>query len=385
MPGPSATTAPYVISEPNPVGEYTFFTDFENATDEFTVSHEPDEGCYTVSPGSWLHFGVRGVAGDAPTFRVDRPDHLDERRRYVWSLDGEEWHYFGNVRTDADWYYVDNDEGFENDTVYVAGLFPYRLSDLEDLLRDLRTREHVFDVGPRGYSPDRRPLYGLRVTDPAVDDTDKRTVVMMAGVHAWEAWGRQVFHGFLGSLVSDDPAARSLREKAEVFCYPMVNPDGITRGHMKNTTVDVNPNRVWNTGTPSEGTPSEVPEVDVFRRTIVDETDGEAAYFVDFHSHAGWFDHCMWYANGDDPEVAALVEATHAADDEAPGGAIVGTDMVSNGTEGGPVRKTSTRWARETLGATTATFEATPYSQPSRERYRQAGAAFVAGLDDVLD
>lgn len=371
----------YVPREPREVGEYTFFADFENATDTLTVRHEG--GCYTVAPGSWLHFGVRGVAGERPTFRTERADHVDERRKYVWSPDGDEWRYFDDARVDDEWYYVDNDAPFESDTVSVAGLFPYPLGELEELLRELRDRHSVTELGPRGYTPDRNPLYGLRISDPDVPDDDKHDVVAMAGQHAWEAWGRQVFHGFLERVTSDAPVAQSLREKAVVHAYPMANPDGITRGHVRDGTVDANPNREWLDAAPPEGEPSAVPEVNVLRRAIFDDTGGEAAYLVDCHSHAGWYDHCMWFADEDDPVARAFVDAVYEADDEHEGGAIHGREMVGGDATGG--KPTSKRWAYRTLDATGLTFEATPYSSPSRERYRRAGDAFVAGFDAVLD
>ncbi|MFC4986509.1 hypothetical protein [Saliphagus infecundisoli] len=88
----------------------------------------------------------------------------------------------------------------------------------------------------------------------------------------------------------------------------------------------------------------------------------------------------MFYAD-DDPAVRELVEAVSGADDRGDGG-LVGTDCVGGS---GSDRKTSTRWARETLGATGLTVEATPHGSPPMERYRRAGASFVEGLAAVLD
>jgi hypothetical protein len=381
------TETPYVPTDPTTAGDCTFFTDFENATADFGVTYEgradTGDGLYTVSPGSWLHFGVRGVRGARPRFRIDRPDHLDERRRFVWSPDGREWAYFdrGAVDDTGEWYRFGNETAFEADEVFVAGLFPYRLSDLESLLARLDGSPYVSALGPRGFSPGRRPIYGLRITEPSVPADRKQAVVCLAGQHAWEAWGRQVLHGVLEAAVSDDPTAIRLREKATIYAYPMVNPDGVTLGHMRDGLVDYNPNRAWVMGAPPEAADSPVPEVDVLRRTIVDETAGEATYLLDFHSHAGWYDRCMWYADGGDPAVADLVNAVHRADGRAHDDAIVGTETVGGSSS---ERQTSKRWA-ETLGATGLTFEATPYGRPTMERYRHAGDAFVAGLEAVLD
>lgn len=374
-------TLTYVPTDEQSVGELTFFADFENASANFEARHE--DGSYHVSPYSWMHFGVRGTAGRRPTFRVDRPDHLDERRKLVWSTNGRDWSYFDHADAEGEYYSFANEKSFDTDRVYIAGLFPYRLSDLERLLRELEDHRFVRDLGPRGYTPNRRPIHGLAVTDPNVPEEKKRTVVSMAGQHAWEAWGRHVLHGLLEAAVSDDPAAARLRRNAVVYAYPMANPDGVTLGHMRDTTADHNPNRAWEFGAPPNGDQSPVPEVDVLRRAIVGDTDSEAAYLLDFHSHAGWYDRFMWYADGDDPEVVELVEAVHRADSERNEDAIVGTEVVGGSPD--PERKTSKLWGTRTLGATSLTMEATPYGTPSISRYRRAGRAFVAGLSEVFD
>lgn len=138
---------------------------------------------------------------------------------------------------------------------------------------------------------------------------------------------------------------------------------------------------LWILGAPLRSEPAPVPEIDVLRRAIVAETGGEAAYFLDFHSHAGWYDRFKFYADGDDPAVRELVEAIARADDGGDGG-LVGTECVGGSGSG---RQTSTRWARETLGETGLTVEATPHGSPSMKRYRRAGGSFVEGLAATVD
>ena len=367
----------YIPSETTEIGEFSFFADFENASDGFSVSH--DEGVFSVEPYSWMHFGVDGVARHQPEFRTPRPDHVDERRRLVWSADGEEWTYFDVGFGDGDWYYFHNEEPFSSDRLYVAGLFPYRNRDLESLLCQLRGHASISNLGPRGYSPDRRPIYGFEIGDSSVSNP-AHNIVIIAGQHAWEAWGRQVMHGLVTAAISDAPAASRLREQARLFVYPMANPDGIARGHMRDGTADHNPNRAWFEDAPPAGEPSPVPEIDLLRQAIMRDTGGSATYLLDFHSHAGIYDRCMWYANAEDSDVNRLVEAIHEYDGTFHDDAIVGTHTVGSGGGSSP---TGARWA-QSLGATGLTFEACPYNGPSRARYRDAGLAFVAGLADVL-
>lgn len=375
-----APSRPHEPRDVQSAGDLEFFADFPNASVDFEVTFR--DGVYNVAPYSWMHFGVRGVRGRRPVFRTDRPDHLDERRRLVWSADGRTWSYFDIASPEGDHYEFANEEPFDVDRVYVAGLFPYRGSDLADLLAQLRDEPTVSDLGPRGFSVQRRPIHGLRITDQSIPDERKLDIVAIAGQHAWEAWGRHVCHGFLEAAVSDATEARSLRRKAIIHGYPMANPDGIALGKARDGTVDHNPNRAWESGSLPTGSRSPVPEVDVLRRAILDDVGGGADYLLDFHSHAGWYDRFMWYADGDDPAVVELVEAIHRADAKRHEAVLVGTEIVGGAPD--PERKTSKLWGTETLGATSLTFEATPHGCPSLERYQRAGDAFVAGLDEVL-
>lgn len=92
-------------------------------------------------------------------------------------------------------------------------------------------------------------------------------------------------------------------------------------------TVDHNPNCAWKDGAPPDGETSAVPEIDLLRRAIVDGMGGEATYLVDCHSHADWYDRFMWYADGDDSDAVALVEAIHEADADGSDEAVVGSTV----------------------------------------------------------
>lgn len=172
----------YTPSQTNLAGDLAFFATFENASAGFEVRAVDD--AYEVSPYSWMHFGVKGVAGRRPTFRVDHPDHVDERCRFVHSTDGRSWSYFGDVDVGEAYYEFAPADPIEGDRLFVAGLFPYRRSDLEGLLASLRESPFVRRVGPWGHSPGRRPIYGLEITDPSVPECEKEHVVCLAGQHA---------------------------------------------------------------------------------------------------------------------------------------------------------------------------------------------------------
>lgn len=124
-------------------------------------------------------------------------------------------------------------------SLYLARLEPYRLSDLERLLADLRTRPEV-EITPIGKTVEGRPLEIVRVGDPATQGA-----LFRARAHAWEPGGNWVLEGLLRWLSSDDPAARRCRKRYVVYALPMANKDGVARGMTRFNVLGRDLNRNW--------------------------------------------------------------------------------------------------------------------------------------------
>ena len=126
-------------------------------------------------------------------------------------------------------------------------------------------------------------LYAYKITDPAAAGS-KTKVIIDTGNHNTETPGSWTFQGMVDFLVSSEPAAIWLRQVAEFYVYPLVNPDGRYtadgRGNPEMTAegFGLDHNRVWNTQGQGLST------IDALTTAMQNDTGGDADYLFDFHN-----------------------------------------------------------------------------------------------------
>lgn len=96
---------------------------------------------------------------------------------------------------------------------------------------------------PLGHSLDGRPIEALRFGDAA---DVKRRIWVIARQHPGESMGSWFAEGFCEGLLNpESKMAEALLRSATVYVVPMMNPDGVARGHLRTNAAGTDLNRAW--------------------------------------------------------------------------------------------------------------------------------------------
>lgn len=161
-----------------------------------------------------------------------------EIKQVVTSLDGRTWTPVrtempepGRVRVTLE---------MPADALFVARAEPYRLSDLNRFLAEIKTSPLV-KIEPIGKTVQGRELEIIRVGRP---DASKH-VFLRARAHPWEPAGNWVVEGLVRRLLQGDAAAEKCLANYSVCILPMANKDGVERGGTRFNLGGADLNRKW--------------------------------------------------------------------------------------------------------------------------------------------
>jgi hypothetical protein len=232
-------------------------TSFENAS---PLTYEVVDGIIRVnleydyerdSPNraaGHIHFLVRAKPGSKLTFEVRNLDNVwngqpgsvaGELKSLSLSEDGRTWRAVETERLPGNRILLHVE--MASPRLYVARIEPYRLSDLERLLKSIPANPR-FRVTKIGKTVGGRDLEILRIGDPSLA---RFRVFVRARAHPWESGSSWVAQGLIQRLIRGDDDARNFLRAYVLYIMPMANKDGVALGRTRFNLNGKDLNRNW--------------------------------------------------------------------------------------------------------------------------------------------
>lgn len=193
------------------------------------------------------HFQVQAKSGSDVTLIIQYYDEIWNGRpaqsyslvkNYYVSQDGVEWSL-----VPAEIY----EKGHKirihmnSNSLFVAGMEPYRISDLDKLLKEIQGNPLV-EIRPIGKTVEGRQIEIIRIGKPNA----LFRVFIRARAHPWEAGGNWVVQGLIRSLLNTNNDGVRYLDKYCVYILPMANKDGVARGFTRFNILGKDLNRGQN-------------------------------------------------------------------------------------------------------------------------------------------
>jgi hypothetical protein len=163
-------------------------------------------------------------------------------------------------------------------TLWLAWGPPFTLRDANQVIQEVCARSPDAAGFVLAHTLGGRPVPGVRISDPGATNSPRFGVWIQARQHAWESGSSWVARGLLEWLVSDDPAAASLRRKADITVIPIMDVDSVETGQGGKDQVPHDQNRDW-------GTTTYFPKVGAAKERLAAMAQaGQLDLFLDLHN-----------------------------------------------------------------------------------------------------
>jgi dienelactone hydrolase len=235
-----------------------------------------------------FHFLIIGKAGtDVPIVFRDHSTIYNGRMHYaatnikycVVSSDGKKWRH---VPTDV----LNSDPSgrillrMDSDSLYIASVEPYHVSDLQNLLARIEGNDRV-SIETIGQSVEGRDLPLICVGD----EKAPHSVFIRARAHPWEPGGNWVIEGIIRRLLQQTEETDAYLQHYCAYILPMANIDGVARGKSRFNMNGMDLNR----GLEAPADPVLSPEVyhmeQWFEKMMAEGRKPDLA--IDFHNDDG--------------------------------------------------------------------------------------------------
>ena len=213
-----------------------------------------------------------------------------------------------------------------------------------------------------GQSAEGRDIEAVRIGNPEA----REVIVLVGRQHPPEVTGALAMFPFVEQLLGDDDTARAFRERFQIVAVPLLNPDGVVRGHWRHGTGGMDLNRDWG--------PFTQPETRLMRDLLekIDADPGQKLrLFIDFHSTKYDTIYTLTDAQVTDP--VGYKDAWLAAYAALLPGYDVRIEPGHN-----PQLPVSKAWVYDRFGVPTATYEIG--DETDRKLIRQLGTAAAQSM-----
>jgi hypothetical protein len=194
----------------------------------------------------------------------------------MWSSDGKSWqHTEPGMLRDGRMSYSITAAG---ESLWLAWGPPFTPRDSARLVKSLAKDKAWAEAFELTQSREGRACPALRLREGDRPDAQRPAIWLQARQHAWESGASWVCRGLAEWLAGDDPRARHLREKSEIYLVPIMDIDNTATGNGGKEQIPQDHNRDW-TDQPHH---TEVAAAQKHLRRLSEQ--GRLALFIDLHN-----------------------------------------------------------------------------------------------------
>ncbi|TWU10086.1 M14 family zinc carboxypeptidase [Allorhodopirellula heiligendammensis] len=251
-----------VFMKVSSAAEWEVTADFEGASVK-NVEIDQQRRSVSFMPGGdptrgwpcWWYFRIDGLTADEEiTLRLHGSDATVGQQkplgaswampaRASYSIDGQTWQPTAPGERQGEWmvYRVKPNAS----SLYVAWGPPYTPQTAEKFMNEIADRSPYATATELCRSRAGRAVPMLHVREGDRESQDRFGVWVQARQHAWESGSSWVAQGFADWIVSDNPNAAWLRQRAEIFIVPIMDVDNVATGNGGKNAIPHDHNRDW--------------------------------------------------------------------------------------------------------------------------------------------